>query len=81
MLLTCVPHVQHDYFSSFNESDHCFLSSLLPFPSSLHKLLLAFLDPGVSVYYSVQDYQNTSNYILRSLSKDDGSGNNDARKQ
>ena len=28
--LKCVPHVQHDYFSSFNQSDHCFLASLLP---------------------------------------------------
>ena len=25
----CVPHVQHDYFSSFNQSDHCFLASSL----------------------------------------------------
>ena len=81
VVLKSVPHVQHDYFSSFDQSDHCLLSSLLPLPSSLHKLLLAFLDPGVSVYYSVQDYQNTSNYILGSLSKDDGNSNNDARKQ
>ena len=22
-----VPHVQHDYFSLFNQSDHCFLAS------------------------------------------------------
>ena len=28
--LECVPHVQHDYFSSFNQSDHCFLASSLP---------------------------------------------------
>ena len=32
-----VPHVQHNYFSPFNQSDHCFLASLLPLPSSLHK--------------------------------------------
>ena len=30
-----MPHVQHDYFCSFNQSDHCFLVSLLPLPSSL----------------------------------------------
>ena len=31
----CVPHVQHNYFSSFNQSDHCFLASSLPLLSSL----------------------------------------------
>ena len=36
--LMCVPHVQHDYFSSFNQSDYCFLASSLPLPSSLLKL-------------------------------------------
>ena len=30
ILLKCVPHVQHDYFSSFNQSDRCFLASSLP---------------------------------------------------
>ena len=35
-MLKCVPHVQHDYVSSFNQSDHCFLVSSLP--KSLHKL-------------------------------------------
>jgi len=34
IVLKCVPHVQHDYFSSFNQSDHCFLASSLPLPSS-----------------------------------------------
>ena len=33
--LKCVPHVQHDYFSSFNQSDHCFLSLSMSLPSSL----------------------------------------------
>ena len=33
-----MPHVQHDYFSSFNQSDHCFLASSLPLVSSLLKL-------------------------------------------
>ena len=27
ILLKCVTHVQHDYFSSFNQSDHCFIAS------------------------------------------------------
>ena len=36
--LKCVSHEQHDYCSSFNQSDHCFLVSLLPMPSSLLKL-------------------------------------------
>ena len=33
--LKCVPHVQHDYFSSFNQSEHYFLASSSP--SSLLK--------------------------------------------
>ena len=37
-LYYCVPHVQHDYFSSFNQSDHCFLASSLALPPSLLKL-------------------------------------------
>ena len=36
ILLKCVPHVQYDHsVSSFNQSDHCFLASPLPLPSSL----------------------------------------------
>ena len=38
ILLKCVPHGQHDYFSSFNQSDHLFLVLSLPLPSSLLKL-------------------------------------------
>ena len=37
-MIKCVPHVQHEYFSSLNQSDHCFLASSLPLPSSLRKL-------------------------------------------
>ena len=33
-----VPHVQHDYFSSFNQSNHWFVA--LPLPSSFLKLLI-----------------------------------------
>ena len=39
--LKCVPHVQHHYFSSFNQSDHCFLVSSLPLLSFLLKLSIA----------------------------------------
>ena len=39
IVLKCVPHVQHDYFFSFNQSDHCFLASSLLLPSSVLKLL------------------------------------------
>ena len=35
ILLKCVSHVQHDYFSSFNQSDHCFLG-IIRFPSALY---------------------------------------------
>ena len=37
ILIKWVPHVQHDYFSSFNQSEHCFLALSLPFRSSLAK--------------------------------------------
>ena len=37
IVLKCVPHIQGDYFSSFNQSNHCFLASSLPLPSSLLK--------------------------------------------
>jgi len=33
-----VPHVQHDYFSSFNQSNHWFVAVLLTLPSSNLKL-------------------------------------------
>ena len=33
-----MPHVQHDHFSSFNQSDHYFKALSLPLPSSLLKL-------------------------------------------
>ena len=38
ILLKCVPHVQHDYFSLFNQSDHCFVVLPLPLSSSLLKV-------------------------------------------
>ena len=38
IVLKCILHVQHDCFSSFNQSDHCFLASSLPLPWSLLKL-------------------------------------------
>ena len=38
ILLKCMPHIQHDYFSSFNQRDHCFLMLPLLLPSFLLKL-------------------------------------------
>ena len=38
IVLKCVPHMQHNYFSSFNQSNHCFLASLLLLLLSLLKL-------------------------------------------
>ena len=35
ILLKCVLHVQHDYFSSCNQSDHCFLAFSSPLLTSL----------------------------------------------
>jgi len=35
-----VPHVQHDYFSSFNQSNHWFVALSLTLPSSNLKLLI-----------------------------------------
>ena len=43
IVLKCVPHVQHDYFLSSNQSDLCSLASSLPLPSPLLKLPT---DPG-----------------------------------
>ena len=37
IVLKFVRHVQHDYFFSFNQSDHCFLALLLSLASSLLK--------------------------------------------
>ena len=39
--LKSVPHVQHDYFSSFNQSYHRFVALSFPFLSSFLKLLSA----------------------------------------
>ena len=33
-----VPHMQHDYFTSFNQSNHCFVALPLTLPSSNLKL-------------------------------------------
>ena len=43
IVLKCVPHVQHDYISSSNQSDHCFVASWLPLQLSLVKLPTVFL--------------------------------------
>ena len=38
IVLKCVPHVQHDYFSSFNQSNNWFVAFSLPLLSSFVKL-------------------------------------------
>ena len=38
ILLKHVPHVQHDYFSSFTQSDDLFIALSLPMPSCLLKV-------------------------------------------
>ena len=40
--------MQQDYFSSFNQSDHCFLALSMPLPSSLLKLPIFLLSCCVS---------------------------------
>ena len=37
-----VPHVRHDYFFSFNQSNHWFVVLSLPLPSSFLKLPISF---------------------------------------
>ena len=53
-MIKCVPHVQHDYFSSLNQSDHCFLTSSLP--SSLRKLPIDFLHRPLEEYQKFTAY-------------------------
>ena len=40
IVLKCLPHVQHEYCSSFDQSDQWVLASRLPLPSYLLKLPL-----------------------------------------
>ena len=75
--LTCVPHVQHDYFSSFNQSDHCFLGSSLPLPQTPYCLLTynSFLisTNGNSNYfrYNAQFTRLTSHQLFSCADRDD----------
>ena len=59
--LKCVPHMQHDYSSSFNQSYHCFLASSLRLPSSLIKLPIAKTRP---VLFRCSD-KNRSNHVKK----------------
>ena len=67
ILLKCVPHVQHDYSSSFNQlqSDQCFLASPLPLPSSLLKLPIAKTRPVLFRYSN----KNRSNHVKKKKKK------------
>ena len=50
--LKSVPHVQHDYFSSFNQSDRCFLALSLPLPSLL-KLSIVQCNRSLKLFYTL----------------------------
>ena len=52
MRLKCVLLVQHDCFSSFNQSGHCFLASSLPSP--VLTLPNIVLDGKMSLFFSVR---------------------------
>ena len=56
-----MPHVQHEYFSSLNQSNHCFLASSLPLPSSLRKLPIN--DKGASHIIWLEAMSNVLIYI------------------
>ena len=58
-----MPHVQHDYFSSFIQSDHCFLASSLPLPSSFLKL------PNSSFQRHLSNSDRTPENVSFQLSK------------
>ena len=57
-VLKCVPHVQHDYFPSFNQSYHCFLAFMsLPLPSSFLKFPISpFRSLGPSTLGMYMEY-------------------------
>ena len=50
IVLKCVLHVQHDYRSLFNQSDHCFLASSLLLPSSFLRLPFFAEEDGKEMY-------------------------------
>ena len=58
ILLKCVPHVQHDYFSPLNQSDHCFLASSRPLPllSSLLKIIQNIVRLFHPLFFTVPQY-------------------------
>ena len=49
-----VPHVQHDYFSSFNQSNHRLVTVSLPMPSSFLKLPYMICDVTLAELLLVQ---------------------------
>ena len=58
--------MQHDYFSSFNQSDHCFLGSSLPHPSLLLKLPIS-AGPTYIRFNNNDDDDNNSNINVKYL--------------
>ena len=57
-----VPHVQHDYSSSFNQSCNYFLALLLPQPCLLLKLSISTVAKLIALMYILQGSQPTRLY-------------------
>ena len=67
IVLRCVPHVQHDYFSSFNQSDDGFLASSLPLLSSLLELPIIIATTLVIKKTFLSTLKNVITPCLRAL--------------
>ena len=61
IVLKCVPHVQHDYFSLFNQSDHCFLA--LAIAVAVVPAYASYCLPWWSVYLCVRRLTSLSRKV------------------
>lgn len=60
-----MPRIQDDYFSWFNQSDHCFLALWLPLPSSLLELLIIVEVGGmIDEHYDWPSTNSEQYYII-----------------
>ena len=66
MQLGCVLQLERDYFSPFNQSDHCFLASSLPLPSPLLALRYVTLH-YVTLHYVTLRYITLRYVTLRCI--------------
>ena len=57
--LECVPHVQHDYFSSSNQSDHCFVGVVVA-------VAVAVVLASAPSYNEAEQWQATKGQLLTS---------------